>query len=54
MYKVIITDNAQDYLKGDCTANGISFAAVDIEEVLATVNAFVKRQFAVIVEEVTN
>ena len=53
MYKLIVTKNAYDYLTGDSDVAGINFMVDDIEEALAHVETFVKKQFAVIVEEDT-
>lgn len=52
MYKLIITKNAYEYLNGD-SVEGINFMVDDIEEALAHVETFVKKQFAIIVEEDT-
>lgn len=52
MYTLIITKNAYEYLNGD-SVEGINFMVDDIEEALAHVETFVKKQFAVIVEDVT-
>ena len=52
MYTLIITKNAYEYLNGD-SVEGINFMVDDIEEALAHVETFVKKQFAIIVEEVT-
>lgn len=52
MYKVIVTKNAYDYLSGD-SVGGIEYIVDSIEEAQVHVNVFAKKQFTVIVEEVT-
>lgn len=52
MYKLIVTENAYDYLNGDSVA-GIEYLVDSIEEAQVHVNVFAKKQFTVIVEEVT-
>lgn len=53
MYKLIVTENAYDYLNGVGTNEGINFIVDDMNEALDYVETFVQKQFAVIVEEVT-
>ena len=53
MYKLIVTENAYDYLNGVGTNKGINFIVDDIDEALDYLEAFVQKQFAVIVEEGT-
>lgn len=52
MYKLTITKNAYDYLTGG-SVEGITFVVDGIEEASVHVNVFAKKQFTVIVEEVT-
>ena len=52
MYTLIITKNAYEYLNGD-SVEGINFIVDDINEALDYAKAFVQKQFAVIVQDVT-
>ena len=52
MYKLIVTENVYEYLNGDSVA-GIEYLVDSIEEAQVHVNVFAKKQFTVIVEEVT-
>lgn len=53
MYKLIVTNDAPDYLNDNIDGAGICFSVNDLEEAMEYVRMFVKKQFTVIVEEVT-
>lgn len=53
MYRVIVTKNAYDYLTGN-NDEGIDYTVDSIEEAQVHVNVFARKQFTVIIKEVTN